>query len=186
MIFADTRRDTPDKFALVDPPNNNVDLARMTACPAVRWFAGWYYVATTTEGAPCLPAGWEPNAKSTLCVLLFRSKTLAKGSWVLGNSGKPIVQPADSGPNNDRKVMAPFEPTAAQEAAIHGHAPQHDGNINNSDFDFCDAPELGGVFGLWAGIANQQSNPYFNIGGVAKVQPAGGKSASQVWLESFF
>ena len=26
---------------------------------------------------------------------------------------------------------------------------------------------MGGVFGLWGGIANQQSNPYFQIGGVA-------------------
>ena len=96
------------------------------------------------------------------------------------------MQPADTGINSDRKVMAQFMPTAAQSAAIHGHAPQVEGNINDSDFDFCDAPDLGGVFGLWAGIANQQSNPYFNIGGVAKVQPSGGKSASQIWLEGFF
>eukprot|EP01052_Picozoa_sp_SAG31_P043226 SAG31_NODE_7132_length_1780_cov_2.946460_3_plen_102_part_01 len=62
------------------------------------------------------------------------------------------MQPADSGVNSDRKIMAPFNPTIAQKAAIFGHAPQVDGNINDSDFDFCDAPELGGVFGLWAGI----------------------------------
>ena len=76
--------------------------------------------------------------------------------------------------------------TAAGLWSSRGHAPQVEGNINNSDMDFCDAPELGGVFGLWAGIANQQSNPYFSIGGVAKVRPAAGKTASQVWLEGFF
>ena len=38
-------------------------------------------VATTTEGAPCRPGGWTSKSAS-LCVLLYRSKTLAKGSWV--------------------------------------------------------------------------------------------------------
>ena len=186
VIFAGTSSATPDSgWALVDPPNNVVDLSRMTACPAVRWFDNWYYVATTTEGAPCLPGGWSGNTPS-LCVIIYRSKNLTKGSWQLGNAGDPIVQPADVGVNSDRKVLAPFSPTVAQSAAIHGHAPQRAGNINDSDFDFCDAPELGGVFGLWAGIANQQSNPYFNIGGLAKVQPSDGKSASQIWLERFF
>lgn len=61
-------------------------------------------MATTTEGAPCRPGGWTGKSAS-LCVLLYRSKTLAKGSWVLGNSGQPIVQPGDSGADNDRKIM---------------------------------------------------------------------------------
>ena len=38
-----------------------------------------------------------------------------------------------------------------------GHAPQVLGDINNSDFDFCDTED--GVLGVFAGIANQQSNP---------------------------
>ena len=168
VIFAGTTAATPDAgWALVDPPNHNVDLSRMTACPAVRWFAGWYYVATTTDGAPCKPGGWTGKSAS-LCVLLYRSKTLAKGSWVMGNNGQPIVQPGDSGANNDRKIMPQFNATPNEKKAIYGHAPQVLGNINDSDFDLCDAPDMGGVFGLWGGIANQQSNPYFSIGGVAK------------------
>lgn len=54
------------------------------------------------------------------------------------------------------------------------------GNINDSDLDFCDAPDKGGVFVLWAGIANQRGNPYFNIGGIV----AG--TTSQEWLEGCF
>ena len=63
-------------------------------------------MATTTEGAPCRPGGWTSKSAS-LCVLLYRSKTLAKGSWVLDNNGQPIpiVQPGDSGADNDRKIM---------------------------------------------------------------------------------
>ena len=79
-----------------------------------------------------------------------------------------------------RRVMAPWEPTAAELDAIHGHAPQTEGNINDSDFDFCDAPDKGGVFAVWAGIANQRSNPYFNIGGLVN------GTTSQEWLEGYF
>ena len=82
--------------------------------------------------------------------------------------GQPIVQPGDSGANNDRKIMPQFNATSNEKKAIYGRAPQELGNINDSDFDLCDAPDMGGVFGLWSGIANQQSNPYFSIGGVAK------------------
>ena len=53
--------------------------------------------------------------------------------------------------------MPQWKPTAAELAAIHGHAPQVLGDINNSDFDFCDTED--GVLGVFAGIANQQSNP---------------------------
>ena len=183
VIFAETSATTPDTgWSLVDPPNNNVDLTRMTACPSVRWYAGWYYVLTTTEGTPCPRAGWSNTSSSTLCVIVYRSKSLAAGSWVMGNNGAPVVAPGDagSGARNDRKIMPPWAATSAEKAAIFGHAPQVLGNINDSDFDFCDAPDMGGVFGLWAGIANQQNNPYFNIGGVVK------GITSQQWLEGYF
>ena len=51
-------------------------------------------------------------------------------------------------------------------------------DINDSDFDFCDSAE--GVVGIFAGIANQQGNPYFNIAGLAK-----GVTSKQ-WLEGYF
>ena len=59
--------------------------------------------------------------------------------------------------SDDRRVVPQWKPTAAELAAIHGHAPQVLGDINNSDFDFCDTEV--GVLGVFAGIANQQSNP---------------------------
>ena len=40
--------------------------------------------------------------------------------------------------------------------------------------------DKGGVFALWAGIANQRGNPYFNIGGVVA------NTTSQEWLEGYF
>ena len=66
------------------------------------------------------------------------------------------------------RPLLQFNATANEKAAIHGRAPQVLGNINDSDFDLCDAPDMGGVFAVWGGIANQQSNPYFQIGGLAK------------------
>jgi hypothetical protein len=179
VFFAETATDPDQGWALVDPTANTVDLSRMTACPAVRFYSGWYYVATTTRGPLCPAAGWA-NATNALCVIVYRSKTLKTGSWVMGNGGQAIVAPGDSGPRNDRKVMAPWTPTAAELDAIHGHAPQVEGNINDSDFDFCDAPDKGGVFAIWAGIANQRGNPYFNIGGIAR------NVTSQQWLEGYF
>jgi hypothetical protein len=51
-------------------------------------------------------------------------------------------------------------------------------DINDSDFDFCDSAE--GVVGIFAGIANQQANPYFNVAAIAK------GVTSQQWLEGYF
>jgi hypothetical protein len=90
----------------------------MTACPAVRFFDGWYYVATTTSGS-CPAAGWSNSSAGVLCVILLRSKTLKFGSWVKGNGGDPIVFPGA----DDRKVVPQWKPTAAEQAAIFGHAP---------------------------------------------------------------
>ena len=67
---------------------------------------------------------------------------------------------------DDRRVAPQWHPTPAERAAIFGHAPQAEGNINDSDFDFCDTPD--GVLAVFAGIANQQSNPYFNIAAIAR------------------
>jgi hypothetical protein len=173
-IFAETSSVTPDAgWALVEPLTHSVDTSRMTACPAVRFFGGWYYVATTTRGSICPAAGWN-NGTNALCVIVYRSKTLKAGDWEMGNGGKPIVFPSAA----DRRVMPNWKPTDAEKAAIFGHAPQTEGDINNSDFDFCDTAD--GVFGLFAGIANQRSNPYFNIGAIAK-----GVTSSQ-WLASYF
>lgn len=56
---------------------------------------------------------------------------------------------------------------------------QDRGDINDSDFDFCDTAH-GDVLGIFAGIANQASNPYFNI--AASVQ----NMTSAQWLASYF
>ena len=54
VFFAETAATEPDAgWTLVEPTANTVDLSRMTACPAVRFFGGWYYVATTTRGPLC-------------------------------------------------------------------------------------------------------------------------------------
>lgn len=55
---------------------------------------------------------------------------------------------------------------------------QAEGDINNSDFDFCDTSE--GVLGIFAGIANQQNNPYFNIAAIAR------NMTESEWLASYF
>lgn len=47
-----------------------------------------------------------------------------------------------------------------------------------SDFDFCDTDD--GVLGIFAGIANQASNPYFNIAAIAR------NMTSEEWLASYF
>ena len=79
-FFAETNATTPDSgWSLIDPLHNYVSLAQMTACPSVRWYNGWYYVATTTQGSTCPPAGWA-NESNALCVILFRSKTLKSGT----------------------------------------------------------------------------------------------------------
>ena len=96
---------------------------------------------------------------------------------MLGNGGKPILSPAD----DDRRVIAQFSPTAAEHAAIFNanvSAPQEDGNINNSDFDFCDTSE--GVLGVYAGISNQKSNPYFGEATLVA------NATSAEWLQSLF
>ena len=145
VYFAETSGSPDGGWKLIEPTANTVDTSRMTACPAVRYYTGWYYVATTTEGSLCPAAGWAGTPRTApLCVIVYRSKTLKSGSWVVGNGGQAIVAPGDSGPRNDRKVMAPWKPTAAELDAIHGHAPSLLGNINDSDFDFCDAP--GAIF----------------------------------------
>jgi hypothetical protein len=109
----------------------------MTACPSVRFYAGWYYVATTTSGPTCPPAGWA-NTSAALCVVVLRSRTLRAGSWVLGNGGRPIVYP---GPD-DRRVAPQWRPTAAERAAIFGHAPQAAGNINDRSVVHSCAPRV--------------------------------------------
>jgi hypothetical protein len=173
-IFAETLSATPNVgWKLVDPLTHSVDRSRMTACPAVRYFDGWYYVATTTRGTICPSAGWS-NSSNALCVILYRSKTLKEGGWTMGNMGKPIIFPGA----DDRKIAKNWNATDAERAAIFGHAPQALGDINNSDFDFCDTKD--GVFGLFAGIANQQSNPYFNIAALAK------GTTSAKWLAGYF
>ena len=176
-FFAETNASTPDRgWQLLDPPLGHlVDSSRtmMTACPSVRFFGGWYYVATTTQGPACPAAGWV-GTRSALCVVVLRSRTLRSGDWVLGNGGRPIVFP---GPD-DRRVAPQWAATGAERAAIFGHAPQQDGDINNSDFDFCDTAD--GVLGIFAGIANQASNPYFNIAALAP------NTTSAAWLASYF
>jgi hypothetical protein len=60
---------------------------------------------------------------------------LKSTDWVLGNRKRPIVAPDD----DDRRVIG-WTPTAAEREAIedkNSSAPQVDGNINNSDYDFC-------------------------------------------------
>eukprot|EP01051_Picozoa_sp_SAG22_P008639 SAG22_NODE_670_length_7987_cov_2.733519_1_plen_1844_part_00 len=180
-IFAETNASTADRgWRLIDPLAHHVTLERMTACPAVRWFAGWYYVVTTTEtaqGAICPQAGHDNYKGPTLCVIVYRSKTLRSADWVLGNGEKPILSPGE----DDRRVVAQWSPTAAEHEAIFDSnvsAPQVDGNINDSDFDFCDTPE--GVLGVYAGISNQQSNPYF---GEATLLA---NTTSANWLASLF
>ena len=173
-FFAETNASTPDRgWQLVAPATHYVSGSLMTACPAVRFFDGFYYVATTSTGM-CPPAGWD-NTTSALCVVVFRSRSLKSGEWVLGNGGRSIVFPGE----DDRRVAPQWwKATAAERAAIHGHAPQAHGDINDSDFDFCDTTE--GVLGIFAGIANQASNPYFNIAAIARNQ------TSAQWLASYF
>ena len=74
-------------------------------------------------------------------------------------------------------MIAQWSPTAAEREAILD-TPQVDGNINDSDFDFCDTPE--GVLGVYSGISNQQSNPYF---GEATLLA---NTTSAKWLASLF
>ena len=72
-------------------------------------------------------------------MIVYRSRTLKSTDWVLGNRKRPIVAPDD----DDRRVIG-WTPTAAEREAIedkNSSAPQVDGNINNSDYDFCDTPE---------------------------------------------
>ena len=76
-------------------------------------------------------------------------------------------------PHDGKKALDHFT-----RAAIFGHAPQAEGDINNSDFDFCDTPE--GVLGIYAGNGNQVSNPYFNAAAIAR------NTTSAAWLASFF
>ena len=65
VVFAETSASTPDRgWKLIDPPNHHVSDSFMTACPAVRFFNGWYYVATTTEGM-CPAAGWSNKSAGT-------------------------------------------------------------------------------------------------------------------------
>jgi hypothetical protein len=62
---------------------------------------------------------------------------LKSTDWVLGNRKRPIVAPDD----DDRRVIGQWTPTAAEREAIedkNSFAPQVDGNINKSDYDFCD------------------------------------------------
>jgi hypothetical protein len=177
-IFAETTASTADHgWRLIEPLAHHVTLERMTACPAVRWFAGWYYVVTTTEtaqGGICpQDAGHESYTGPTFCVIVYRSKTLRSADWVLGNGERPILSPGE----DDRRVIAQWSPTAAEREAILD-TPQVDGNINDSDFDFCDTPE--GVLGVYSGISNQQSNPYF---GEATLLA---NTTSAKWLASLF
>ena len=132
------------------------------------------YVATTSQGT-CPRAGWANTSAGVLCVLVFRSRTLRNGDWELGNNGYPIVFPNAA----NRRVAPQWKNvTDAERAAIFGHAPQVGGDINDSDFDFCDTAD--GVLGIFAGIANQESNPYFNIAAIARNKTSAG------WLESYF
>ena len=172
-FFAVTNASTPDRgWELVAPKENHVSSTVMTACPSIRFFDGYYYVATTSQGM-CPPAGWA-NTSSALCVILFRSKTLKSGDFVMGNGGRPIVFPGD----DDRRIAPQWKPSVAERAAIFGHAPQASGDINDSDFDFCDTAD--GVLGIFAGIANQANNPYFNIAAIAR------NLTSAEWLASYF
>ncbi len=172
-FFAETNASTPDRgWQVVSPATHFVSGSLMTACPAVRFYSGWYYVATTSSGM-CPPAGWD-NTSSALCVVVFRSRSLKSSDWILGNGGRPIVFPGE----DDRRVAPQWKPTVAEQAAIFGHAPQAHGDINDSDFDFCDTTE--GVLGIFAGIANQASNPYFNIAAIAR------NMTSAQWLASYF
>ena len=180
-IFAETNASTADRgWRLIDPLAHHVTLERMTACPAVRWYDGWYYVLTTTssaQGGICPHAGHASYKGPTLCVIVYRSRTLESTDWVLGNGGKPLLSPGE----DDRRVVSHFSPTAAEHAAIFDanvSAPQVDGNINDSDFDFCDTP--GGVLGVYAGISNQQSNPYFGEATLIA------NTSSAEWLASLF
>eukprot|EP01049_Picozoa_sp_SAG25_P004463 SAG25_NODE_282_length_10426_cov_27.226784_2_plen_671_part_00 len=173
-FFAATNLRTPDHgWKLVAPQTHFVSSTLMTACPAIRFYDGYYYVAATSTGM-CPRAGWE-NTTNALCVVVFRYRTLRGGEWVLGNGGRPIVFPGD----DDRRIAPQWTPTKAERAAILGHAPQDRGDINDSDFDFCDTAH-GDVLGIFAGIANQASNPYFNI--AASVQ----NMTSAQWLASYF
>lgn len=173
-IFATTNATLPDRgWALVDPEEHSFTKERYSACPAVRWFGGFYYVATTIMGPPCPPSGTHGNYSGTLCVVLARSKTLREEDWVLGNGGRPILYPSEL----DRRVLPRWNATAEERAGIE-NGPLILGDINNSDFDFCDTED--GVLGILAGIANQQSNPYFNIATIAKGQN------SAEWLASYF
>jgi hypothetical protein len=173
-VFAESNNTTPDKgWAVLDPDTTHVNAGGVTnACPSVRFFDAYYYVVTTTQGDACPSAGWD-NISSALCVIVYRSKDL-QGPWLPGNAGTPIVFPSD----DDRRVMPQWNATDAERAAIFGHAPQEDGDINNSDFDFCDSE--GGVFAVYAGIANQKSNPYFYEGAFAP------NVTSAEWLAGFF
>lgn len=180
-LFAETSSLTADRgWRLIDPLAHHVTLERMTACPAVRFFDGYYYVVTTTEtpqGEICPVAGHSNYKGSTLCVIVYRSRTLKSTDWVLGNGKRPIVAPGD----DDRRVIGQWTPTAAEREAIedkNSSAPRVDGNINNSDYDFCDTPE--GVLGVYAGISNQQSNPYFGEATLVA------NATSAEWLASLF
>ena len=173
-FFAESNATTPDSgWKLVDPVRHFVSRVRMTACPSIRFYGGWYYVVTTTSGGACPRAGWD-NTTEALCVVVFRSQTLQSGTWILGNGGRPVVFPGA----DDRRVAPQWSPTSAELAAIFGHAPQAKGNINDSDFDFCDTAD--GVLGVFAGIANQESNPYFNIAAIAR------NTTEAKWLASYF
>lgn len=173
-VFAATDSSTPDRgWMLLDTATHSFGKKAYAACPTIRFYDGFYYIATTITGPPCPPSGTHGNFTGSFCVIVARSRSLNDEDWTWGNRGQTILAPDDL----DRQVLPQWHPTQEQLDGIR-NGPLTLGNINDSDFDFCDTDE--GVLGVFAGIANQQSNPYFSI---ATIVP--GQTTSE-WLSSMF
>lgn len=172
-VFAHVEgNDLSTGFKLIDPTTHVYTKATYSACPTIRKFGEYYYVATLFNGEQL---GFPNNFQE----ILARSKDLI--SWEgpdgasPGSQFNPMVAHGDT--TQDREINPNSWNYNTDFNAAMKELISNATDINNSDIDFCDDGK-GGVYITYS-LGNQQGVEFL---GTAMVKD----STQQEWLESYF
>lgn len=183
-----TTGDLSTGWTVLDPARHIYTRSRYSACPTIRWFAGYFYLVTLFEDIVS-PRGTNCGSSSTrwtgcLAEHIVRSRDLQ--IWEESPFRGGLIMGLPDGNNTDgpdHRIIPGSLLDETASAAVKELVKNQTDDVNRSDMDVADLPD-GTAYVVWS-TGNQgvptPPNPTlgFNAAGVVR-------TSTQDWLESFF